>query len=175
VPPDRLVPRTHLLLLVDLDGEERIADVGFGGNTLTAPLRLRDRGEQATPNEPARIVENDGAFTIQVKIRGQWHDLVAFDLDVQNPAELEMGNWFTSTHPKSRFRNELFTARSEPGVRYGLLDNVLTTHRLEDGTEKRTLENAAEIREALINIFRIKLPDDPALEGALARHAGKAS
>jgi N-hydroxyarylamine O-acetyltransferase len=176
VAPGRLLPRTHLLLLVTIDGEDWLADVGFGGNTLTAPLRLNERGEQPTPHEPARLVERDGTLVVQPKIKNEWRDLVAFGLEPQSFAELEMGNWFTSTHPRSRFRNELFLARSDSGGRHGLLDNVLTTHRLDGATERRTLTNAAELRDAITDVFRIRLPDDdPRLGTVLARFAEKAA
>ena len=172
VAPGRLLPRTHLLMLIDLEGEEWLADVGFGGNTLTGPLRLRDPGEQATPHEPARVVGEDGGFVIQVKIDEAWRDLVAFDLGAQSFAELEMGNWFTSTHPKSRFKNELFAARADTGRRYGLLDNVLTEHRRDGQSERRKLTTTAELRDALTDIFKIKLPQGADLETVLERFAG---
>jgi N-hydroxyarylamine O-acetyltransferase len=173
IAPGRVLPRTHLLLLVDLDGEQWLADVGFGGNTLTGPLLLHSREEQVTPHEPARISDKDGKLMVQVKIDEAWHDLVAFDLDEQAFAELEMGNWFTSTHPKSRFKTELFAARAEPDRRYGLLDNVFTTHRLNGPSERRRLQSAAELRDTLTDLFRIRLPDDPALSSVLARLAEK--
>lgn len=175
VAPGRLLPRTHLLLLVSIDGEDWLADVGFGGNTLTAPLRLAERGEQQTPHEPVRLVERDGTLVIQPNIRGEWHDLVAFGLEHQTFAELEMGNWFTSTHPKSRFRNELFLARSDAGVRFGLLDNMLTTHRLDGASERRALANAAELRDVITDVFRIRPPGDPQLDAVLARVTEKAA
>jgi N-hydroxyarylamine O-acetyltransferase len=175
VAPGRLLPRTHLLLLVTIDGADWLADVGFGGNTLTAPLRLDERGEQQTPHEPVRLIERDGTLVIQPRIKGEWHDLVAFGLERQNFAEFEMGNWFTSTHPKSRFRKELFLARSDAGVRYGMLDNVLTVHRLNGATERRILVNAAEIRDAIADIFLIRAPADPQLDVTLAKLAEKAA
>jgi N-hydroxyarylamine O-acetyltransferase len=175
VAPGRLLPRTHLLLLITIDGEDWLADVGFGGNTLTAPLRLDERGEQPTPHEPARLSERDGFLVIQPKIKNEWHDLVAFGLERQNFAELEMGNWFTSTHPKSRFRNELFLARSDAGVRYGMLDNVLTIHRLGGASERRVLANAGEIRDAISDVFHVQLPGDPNLGAMLGRLAEKAA
>src|SRR5204862_693519 len=55
VPEDVVTARSHMLLRVRVDGEDWIADVGFGGLTLTAPLRLRPELEQATPHEPHRI------------------------------------------------------------------------------------------------------------------------
>jgi len=42
IAPGRVLPRTHLLLLIDLDGEQWLADVGFGGNTLTVEVFLFD-------------------------------------------------------------------------------------------------------------------------------------
>ncbi len=174
VAPGRPLPRTHLLLLIDVDGEEWIADVGFGGNTLTAPLLLRSREEQATPHEPARIVDHNGRMMIQVKIRDEWQDLVEFGLEQQNFAELEMGNWFTSAHPRSRFKAELFLARVDEGCRHAMSGNVLSAHRLDGATEKRTLRSVAEIREALTDVFRIKLPSDPALDKVLEHAAGAA-
>ena len=174
VAPGRLLPRTHLLLLIDIAGEEWLADVGFGGNTLTAPLLLRSRKEQATTHEPARIIDVNGQLMIQVRIGDVWHDLVEFGLEPQNFAELEMGNWFTSAHPSSRFKTELFAARTDEGRRFGLLGNVLSTHQLNGASDKRVLTRTAEIRDTLTDIFRIKLPDDPALEGVLQRAAGGA-
>src|SRR5690606_2958476 len=44
--------RSHLLLVVDIDGTRYLADVGFGGNVLTAPLLLDKAGPQQTPHEP---------------------------------------------------------------------------------------------------------------------------
>ena len=66
-------------------------------------------------------------------------------------------------------------ARSDAGVRYGLLDNVLTTHRLNGATERRTLGNASEIRDAIVDVFRVRLPADPQLNATLARMAEKAA
>ena len=48
--PSSLPPRTHRLLLVELQGEQWIADVGFGGQTLTAPIRLPDGGKLTLTN-----------------------------------------------------------------------------------------------------------------------------
>ncbi len=49
-------PRSHMVLLVDLNGLRYIADVGFGGNVLTTPLRLEPHIAQPTPHEPHRLL-----------------------------------------------------------------------------------------------------------------------
>jgi arylamine N-acetyltransferase len=47
--PPQMPPRTHRVL-VTLGDEQWIADVGFGGLTLTAPVRLKADIEQETPH-----------------------------------------------------------------------------------------------------------------------------
>ena len=48
--PPSVPPRTHMLLLVQLDEEFWIADAGFGGPTLSAPIRLLADRAQQTPH-----------------------------------------------------------------------------------------------------------------------------
>src|SRR5690606_32864649 len=48
-------PVSHMVLAVDIAGSTYLADVGFGGLTLTAPLQLRDGKEQETPHETFRL------------------------------------------------------------------------------------------------------------------------
>jgi N-hydroxyarylamine O-acetyltransferase len=163
-----LQPRTHLLLLIEIDSEEWLADVGFGGNTLTAPLALRREGAQQTSHEAARVVREDGGYVIQVDT-SDWRDLVFFDLGRQDFAQLEMGNWFTSTHPRSRFRNELRGARTAAGVRYGLSNANLSVRPLDGTVERRRLASVGEIRDALTDLLLIKVPKDPRLDAALSR------
>ena len=46
-----LTARTHLLLRVQVDGDDWLVDAGFGSLTPTVPLRLHDPQPQATPHE----------------------------------------------------------------------------------------------------------------------------
>lgn len=165
-------PRTHLLLLIAIDGEDWLADVGFGGNTLTAPLALNREGDQQTPHEAARVVRENGGYIIQVDT-GEWRDLVSFDLGHQDFAELDMGNWYTSTHPKSRFRNELLAARAAKDARYGLANGSLSIRQRNGEAERRQLESAGEIRDALGDLFQIRVPKDRRLDAALSRVLGR--
>jgi N-hydroxyarylamine O-acetyltransferase len=52
-------PVSHMVLIVDVGGVRYLADVGFGGLTLTAPLRLRAESEQSTPHETFRLSGGD--------------------------------------------------------------------------------------------------------------------
>src|SRR4051812_42215820 len=58
--------RSHMLLRVSLPEGNFLADVGYGGLTLTAPLRLETGPEQQTPHGPHRLVDNHGEIELQV-------------------------------------------------------------------------------------------------------------
>lgn len=162
--------RTHMVLKVSLD-EDWIADVGFGGQTLTGPVRLAAGVEQQTPHEPFRLVDSGGAFTMQSKIEGEWRALYRFDLTEHHAADYELANWYLCTHPSSHFLQGLVAARSAPGVRYALRGNELSVHRAGASSVRRKLTSAAELRGTLEGEFRLRLPEGPDLAAALERAA----
>ncbi len=170
VPAGVQTPRVHALLIVEAEGESYLVDVGFGGNVATGPLLLKSRDEQATPHEPFRLVAEDHRLVVEAKIAGQWTSLYATDLAESIPADFELGNWFTSAHPDSIFVNGLLAARAEPGRRYALFNNALSVHTLNGGSEKRTLD-ARELRDALADLFKIRLAGLDGLDAALSRLA----
>ena len=166
-PEGTIRPRTHMLLRVDLDAAPYIADVGFGGVTLTGPLRLEPDVEQVTPNEPFRLLEAEGGFVMQARIREAWTSLYRFDLQEQLLADYELANWYLSNHPQSRFVTGLLAARPAADRRYALLDNELAVHHLNGHTEKRVLASVVEMRETLERDFLLTLPRAPELDAAL--------
>jgi len=173
VPQGVKTPRTHCLLFVEAEGDDYLADVGFGGNVLTAPLQLSSRDAQKTPHEDFRLVdEEDDRVVQEAKINGSWTPLYAFDFSETHPGDYELSNWFTSAHPNSIFVNGLLGARSEPGKRYALRDNQLAVHTLNGGTQKQTLGSAAELRDALSDLFKLRLDGLDGLDPALARLMG---
>ncbi|MGG6238016.1 arylamine N-acetyltransferase family protein [Nodosilinea sp. AN01ver1] len=160
LPPDTLTPRSHMVLLVDLASEPYIADVGFGGLTLTAPLRLVPDLVQETPHEPFRLVQSEGFWILQAQIAQDWKPLYQFELQAQYPCDYEVSNWHVSTYPKSLFVNNLIAARAARERRYGLRNTELATHFLTGTTEKRHLTDAAELEMVLTDIFKLRLPEN---------------
>jgi N-hydroxyarylamine O-acetyltransferase len=164
-----------MLLRVHLDEGDYVADVGFGSCTLTTPLRLVPDEVQPTPHEPFRLAplaETDGReLVLQARIRDEWRPLYRFDLQPQHQLDYEMSSWYLCTNPRSQFLSNLIAARTGPGVRRTLRNNVLTAHQVGGPSAARTLGSADEIREALVATFGITLPDSPELEPALARAA----
>lgn len=168
-PAGVVPPRGHMLLLVEVGGVPHIADVGFGGLTLTGPLRLEPDIEQATPHEPFRLTRADSDFRVQAKVQGGWRTLYGFCLQEQLLPDYEVTSWYLSNHPASPFVTGLIAARAAADRRYALRDNVLAVHHRDGATDRRTLTSAAQLRAALEELFLLTLPNIPELEAALVK------
>jgi N-hydroxyarylamine O-acetyltransferase len=166
LPEGTISPRSHMLLQVDIDGEKYIADVGFGGLTLTSPLSLTADIEQSTPHEPFRLLASDHTYIMQAYIGQEWKSLYCFDLQEQQLPDYEVSNWYVSTHPNSLFVTTLIAARPNTDCRYALRNNQLTTHYLDGRTERRVLSTVTELRTALEDVFGLKLPAITGLDRA---------
>jgi N-hydroxyarylamine O-acetyltransferase len=165
-------PRTHMALLVPLKGEYYLCDVGFGGLTMTAPLLLTTEAEQRTPHEPFRIAREGSDYVPQARVRGEWRSLYRFDLQQQLELDIEVLNFYVSAHPESPFRSRLMAARREAKRTLKLRDAELTIQPVDGAREQRTLRSVAELRGVLGEVFGIDVPEDAALDAALARLVG---
>ena len=167
-PGNPIGPRSHMLLRVDVGGSLYIADVGFGGNVLTSPLRLEPHTSQATPHEPHRLSPLETGFVLEFSLDGEWKPLYRFTMEAQFPSDYEVSNWYLCNHPSSFFRQMLIAARATKDGRYALRNNALAIHR-KDKTEKRILADAAALRSSLEIDFGLRLPESPELSAALER------
>lgn len=174
---DQVTPRTHLFCRVLLDGVPYLVDVGVGGLTPTAPLRLDTTEPQATPHDVRRIVPGDASDSPtagphvgyhQVLIDGQWRDVCDFLLGAAgHMAEIDrvVANWWTSTNPHSKFRQSLMAALALPdGSRLTLNNRALTRREGHDGVarvlESRVAASREEVIEILHERFGLRLPKD---------------
>ena len=163
-PDDAITARSHMLLRVELDGRTYIADVGFGGLTLTAPLMLEPGQEQQTPHESFRIVEAGDHFRLQADIGGDWRSLYRFDMQPNYEVDYAVSSHFLSTHPSSHFLSSVIAARASPDRRYALRNVRLSTHHLGGRTEQREIATAAELADVLEDQLGIIIPDRTAFE-----------
>lgn len=166
-PKGEITMRTHMLLLVEVQEEYFIADVGFGGMTLTSPLRLEINLEQSTSHEPFRFLKDNEEFIMQAKIRDEWKPIYRFSLQENYLPDYEVFNYYLSTHPSSHFVIGLIVAKPTPDARYTLKNNELAVHHLKGSTERFVLTSTAELRAVLEETFCIILPENPKLEATL--------
>jgi N-hydroxyarylamine O-acetyltransferase len=150
--------RTHMLLLVYINNEAFIADVGFGGLTLTSPIKLEPGIEQTTNHESFRLIEKENEFILEAKIKDEWKALYSFSLQEQLLPDYEVTSYYLCHYPESHFINMLRAARSAPGYRYALNNNEFAIHHLNGPTERKILSTAEEVMNILETVFLIKLP-----------------
>ncbi|TGS11159.1 arylamine N-acetyltransferase [Mesorhizobium sp. M2E.F.Ca.ET.209.01.1.1] len=166
-PEDAVTARSHMLLRIELGGRTYIADVGFGGLTLTAPLLLEAGLGQKTPHETFRLVETGGQFRLQADIGEEWRTLYRFDLSQAYEVDYRVASHFLSTHPSSHFLSTLVAALALPDRRYALRTNRLSTHHAGGRSEQREIATAAELADVLENQLAIVIPDRAAFEARL--------
>lgn len=168
-PRGVVTPRSHMLMRVMVADEPFVADVGFGGQTLTAPLRLEPHSEQPTPHESYRLVPEGEGFVLEACMPEGWQALYAFDLHEQHLADYEVSNWYLANHPQSPFVTGIIAARAAPDRRHALRNTRYAIHHRGGPTERRSIATVAEFRAILQDDLRIPLPDAPDLDARLER------
>jgi N-hydroxyarylamine O-acetyltransferase len=154
VPAGIVLPRTHMVLSVSIDGDRHLVDGGFGGVNLTKPLKIDFDGEQPTRFEPQRVIRDAFDRVVQAKVSGEWRDLYVFTDEVQQTVDIEVANWFTSTHPGSRFTNNLIVTLASPGARHVLFNRELTIYR-DEGIERAAIDDPDQLLELLATTFHL--------------------
>jgi N-hydroxyarylamine O-acetyltransferase len=157
---DYTPPRTHMFLRVELEGESWLTDVGVGGLSLTAPLRLATEGIQETPHGARRLVREGGLWFHQARLGQAWTDVCEFTGEEMPLIDREVANWFTSTHPASHFRNRLIVARAAPdGWRLTLQNRELKLRHREAHAETTLLDSPEQVLAALAKHFGLEFPE----------------
>jgi N-hydroxyarylamine O-acetyltransferase len=158
-------PRTHMLLLVRMDGGTWLSDVGFGGEGLLHPVPM-DGAAHGQFLNTYRVVEEGGLRVLQSFHYGAWEELYAFVPEPRFPIDFTVGNHYTSTHPDSRFLKTLTAQLPSPEVRR-ILRNRAYAELRGDAVEGRELARE-EVIPILREAFGIEVPDEArfrALEG----------
>ncbi|WP_267378714.1 MULTISPECIES: arylamine N-acetyltransferase [unclassified Sphingomonas] len=137
-------PLTHTLALVTIDGQNWIADAGFGGSY--APVMPLADGAETLAPDGARFVltsSEDGWMLARegdplttdgrdtgAGLRAQY----SFTLANVEPADLMLSNHWTSTAPDSRFRNHAIVSIVLPRGFATLTDRLYRRRSGEEAT-----------------------------------------
>ncbi|WP_354522362.1 arylamine N-acetyltransferase [Mycolicibacterium sp. 624] len=159
-PGAPLPAKTHQVLSVTVPGDDQpfLVDVGFGGQTLSSPIRLVAGPIQQTRHEPYRIVEDGAQLMLCAQVRETWQSLYVFTTQPRPRIDLEVGSWYVSTHPSSIFVTGLTAALVTDEARYNLRGRNLAIHRA-NGSEKIRFDTAAQVLDVLAGTFGIDIDD----------------
>ncbi|HZD18388.1 MAG TPA: arylamine N-acetyltransferase [Actinomycetota bacterium] len=157
-----ITPRTHMVLRVDAGGSEWLADVGFGGGSILAPLPFEPGPVAEQFAWRFRLVDTDGARVLQTLRPDGWLDYYGFTFEPQHPVDFELANHYTSTHPDSRFTRTLTAQLSSP--ERSLVLRGLSFAELTPSDEVVSRIEPDRLLEVLSSRFTLRLPEGTRFE-----------
>lgn len=155
-----LPPVTHALLVVAVEGEQWLADVGFGWQGPLEPVPLRDGARVEQSGWTFGIVVEDEGIHVLRSLRPQgWADLYAFSPQTLYPGDFTVMNHYSSSHPQSRFLGQVVAQWPGEDERRALVRDRLSTVRTDGVVEERVVP-ADELIAILESRFGIELDDE---------------
>lgn len=140
-------PRTHLAVVVTIDGTRYLSDPGIGVPPL-GPIELRDgaRLKGGIWEHEIRRVDEGGAGPAwqlwRQRVKG-WELMHSTDELPVRPVDVVMGHHYTSTHPASHFTRTLTVARHHVDADGRPVHMTLTL----DGLQIRRAGEETQLRE----------------------------
>jgi arylamine N-acetyltransferase len=163
-PEGTTPPRTHVFLAVTVDGTRWLADCGLGGSTPHGLMELdRIDVDQSLLSETRRIIRIEGCliptFMHQVRHGEAWSDIYEFTGEAMPKSDQAMANWWTGSHPDSKFRKNLIVAvLNRDGTRYALVNKEFVHRRSSEVLERIEISNSDHLSELLSERFGLELP-----------------
>jgi len=155
--------RSHLAWIVSLDGEEWLADTGFGGAGASVPLRIGARDVQAAPTGRYRFTEDEaaGELVLERETPQGWFSLYGFDRVSVRDADIEAANFVCARWEKAPFPANLMLSRHREDGRISLLNTAL---RVENSARvtKSVIGSLAQLHETLAGEFALPCDRDMA-------------
>jgi N-hydroxyarylamine O-acetyltransferase len=151
--------RTHMVLRVPIDGTVWLADVGFGAQSLIEPIPLVEGTIAGQLGLVYALRREDHLWVLSARDATGAMDLYEFTEDPQTPADIEIANHYTSTHPASMFRRTLTIQRVTRDERIALRGNTIARYR-----EGRVIEESVDrslLHQVVRDLFDIELPSGP--------------
>ncbi|KIE59188.1 hypothetical protein A946_00155 [Methylacidiphilum kamchatkense Kam1] len=154
---NKILPRTHMALLVHHDGSNWLADVGFGGHGLLLPLPLKENVETTAFGWTYRIKRIGHLWALELLQKESWSTLYSFSVEPQEEIDYKIANYYVSTHPDSPFTHTLIVQSVCPKERK-ILRNKVFTVQTPSSLFQKELKDDEELLEILLNEFGLSFP-----------------
>jgi len=164
----RTLPRTHMVLRVELPDRAVLADVGFGGSLLE-PIRLEECEHLHDPFRLGLRHLDDGLWQFWENA-GDGEFSYDFRPEPANEDALARKCEVLQTDPESSFVLNL-VAQSRTPKRHSTLRGRVLTHYDASGATTSTLQSPDQLLQTLAGIFGLDVPEIAACwPKVLARH-----
>lgn len=154
---ETIPPRGHRLLIVTLDEEDWIADVGFGAFGLIEPIPLKTGLEHRQFTDRFRLEQDPlRGFVFQSYQNSGWLNQYAFTTDLHYPIDFTFANYYHSHSPHSIFTQKRICQLPTPEGRKRLEDRTLS-QTVNGLTQNVPLGSESEFLQALKTHFDLNL------------------
>lgn len=146
-------PKTHMAIVLTVDGEQWLCDLGFGSYGVRAPMRLELLDVEVKQDFDTFAISklNEREYLLKALVEGEWANQYAFDLSPQEWIDFAPANYLNSTHPDAIFVQKFLVVLHDKNGRKILFGDTLKT--VENGrTEKRNI-SSAERTSVLLDHF----------------------
>jgi N-hydroxyarylamine O-acetyltransferase len=138
-------PKTHMVVIVRVEGKNYLCDTGFGGYALRAPIEIVV-GEAVQDGDRFRMELIDGEYVLSSLVQEEWQRQYGFALQPQEWIEFSLANYFNATHPDTIFTQKRLAIMQTLNGRKILVDNELKL--IEEGNlEKLEVEYESALKE----------------------------
>jgi len=98
-------PKTHMALVVTIDGERWLCDMGFGSYGIREPVALSALDVETRQGfDTFKLSKlNTGEYLLQACVEGAWSNQYGFDLYEPDWIDFAPANYMNSTHPDAIF------------------------------------------------------------------------
>ena len=109
-------PKTHMAIVVTIEDEQWLCDLGFGSYGIREPFNLTwiDREIMQDLDAFKLTGSPERNYLLQSFVDGAWKNLYEFNLNSQEWVDFEPANYMNSTHPDSIFVQWLMVVLQNP-------------------------------------------------------------
>ena len=150
--------RRHRIVVVALDGEDYLLDIGVGQIAPRFPLKLSENLVQVQGEEAYKFEKDDELGWILCDMyKGEWRRYICFTDDVQYEVDFEPASFWCEKHPESPFNKAPMLAIKTEKGRKSVDVDVYKVFEGEVLTEIKENLSEDELREIYREHFGISL------------------
>lgn len=145
-------PKTHMALVVTLDGTPWLCDLGFGSWGIREPMRLDQSGKEVQQDcDTFKLTQTGSNYLLQARSGDEWLNQYEFNLAEQEWIDFAPANYLNSTHPDAIFVQKHLVILHTPNGRKMLVGDVFKS--IEDGQVQQQTVSPDEVTSLLAREF----------------------
>jgi len=130
-------PKTHMVIIATVEGEQYLCDLGFGSYGIRAPIPLSKVNQiiQQDDDFYKLFCEDGKNYVVQALVDGVWVNQFGFDLYPHELLDFMPANYYNSKNPDAIFVKQLLIVKYNSlgrkilsGMRLKIIENGKTYH-----------------------------------------------